>query len=109
MKSEPEHIVVLVTAPKIGVARKLARMVIESRAAACANLIPNIESHYWWQDRIESDKEFLILFKTTNRLIKRLEKIVVENHPYDTPEVIALPIKGGNKRYLAWLTSSVTP
>lgn len=109
MKSQTQSIVVLVTAPKIGIARKIARAVLESRAAACANLVTNIESHYWWQRRLEHDKEILILFKTTNQLMKRLQEIVIENHPYDTPEVIALPIKGGDKRYLAWIASSVTP
>ena len=98
---------VLVTAPDIRTARDLAKAAVRARLVACANLIPKIESHYWWQGKIESSAEILIVFKTTKVKLKALEKLIVEKHPYDTPEFIALPIAAGNKRYLEWLGENV--
>ena len=85
----------------------LSRSALKSRLVACANLIPKIESHYWWKGKIESSAEVLILFKTTKAKLKALEKLIVAKHPYDTPEFIVLPITAGNKRYLDWLSASV--
>jgi periplasmic divalent cation tolerance protein len=99
--------VVLVTAPDLKVARKLARGTLRGKLVACANLIPKIESHYWWQGKMESSAEVLILFKTTRRELAALEDFVLANHPYDTPEFVVLPITSGAERYLAWLGSSV--
>jgi len=98
---------VLVTAPDLTTARGLAKAAVRARLVACANLIPQIESHYWWREKIESSAEILIVFKTTKVKLKALEKLIVEKHPYDTPEFIVLPITAGNKRYLAWLGKSV--
>ncbi len=94
--------VVLVTAPDMKTARKLARLALKQRLVACANIIPGLESHYWWQGKIENSREVLVLFKTTRPLLERLEKLVLQEHPYDTPEFIVLPLAKGNKRYLTW-------
>jgi periplasmic divalent cation tolerance protein len=102
MKPAKQAAIVLVTAPDLKTARKLARAALEARLAACANLIPKLESHYWWQGKIERSAEVLMLFKTTFRRVAALEKLMVARHPYDTPEFIALPVKGANARYLAW-------
>ncbi|MDA1273025.1 MAG: divalent-cation tolerance protein CutA [Verrucomicrobia bacterium] len=107
MKSGSGNVLVLVTAPTIRVARKIAKAALETRLAACANLIPGIESHYWWQGKLEVGREILIIFKTSVRHAKKLKKVVIENHPYDTPEVVNVPIQGGSKRYLAWLNSNL--
>lgn len=107
MKRPGEHCCVYVTAPSLTVARKLAAAVLQERLAACANLIPKIESHYWWQGQLESSSEVLILFKTTREKLEALQECVVRNHPYDTPEFIAVPIEQGSSRYLDWITSSV--
>jgi periplasmic divalent cation tolerance protein len=101
--------VVFVTAPDLTTARRLAKAALKARLVACANLVPKIESHYWWQGNIESSAEVLILFKTTGSKLKALEKLITARHPYDTPEFIALPIAGGNKRYLDWIGASVNP
>lgn len=85
----------------------LSKAAVRSRLVACANLIPKIESHYWWQGKLESSAEVLIIFKTTKAKLKALEKLIVEKHPYDTPEFIVLPIAAGNKRYLDWVSKSV--
>jgi periplasmic divalent cation tolerance protein len=103
MKPAKQVAIVLVTAPDLKTARKLARAALDARLAACANLIPKLESHYWWQGKIETSAEVLLLFKTTARRLAALEKLIVARHPYDTPEFIALPVTGANARYLAWL------
>ena len=99
--------VALVTAPDLKTARKLARAALEARLVACANLLPNIESHYFWQGKIARDDEVLILFKTTKAKTAALEKLIVVEHPYDTPEFILVSVTGGNKRYLDWVRECV--
>ncbi len=108
MKQASNAVVVLVTAPQLDTARALAKAALSARLVACANLIPKIESHYWWQGKLESSAEVLILFKTTKAKLKALEKFIVANHPYDTPELLVLPIGAGNKRYLDWVIESLT-
>jgi periplasmic divalent cation tolerance protein len=107
MRTSPRFFIVLVTAPDRKVARMLAGAALEKRLAACANLVPGLESHYWWRGKIERGREVLIIFKTTRRLLGALEKLILEKHPYDTPEFLVLPIRGGNGRYLDWLAESV--
>jgi periplasmic divalent cation tolerance protein len=103
MNSTERHVVVLVTAPDKRVARKLAKLVLKEKLAACANLLGGMESHYWWQNKLEHCKEVLILFKTSEDLLPDMEKLVLHNHPYDTPEFIAISLLAGNGRYLDWL------
>ncbi len=98
--------IVFVTTPDMKTARKLAQSALANRLAACANLIPKIESHYWWQGRIERGSEVLLVFKTTAARLNKLEKLILAEHPYDTPEFVVLPIYGGNKRYMTWLQAS---
>ena len=80
---------------------------MEARLIACANLVPRIESHYWWQGKIESGTEVLLLLKTTSDRLTALERLIVAKHPYDTPEFMVMPISRGNKRYLGWLGKTV--
>jgi periplasmic divalent cation tolerance protein len=103
MKSAAQFHIVLVTAPNRKVARQLAKSALQARVAACANLISGLESHYWWQGRVESAAEVLIIFKTMTKHLRKLEKLVLVNHPYDTPEFVVLPLTSGNERYLDWL------
>jgi len=107
MKLTVNPAVVLVTAPDLKAARKLARAALAARLIACANLIPKVESHYWWQGKIESAAEVLLVLKTTTARLAALEKLIVARHPYDTPEFLVLPISRGNQRYLDWLAASV--
>jgi len=94
----------MVTTPDLKTARKLIQVVVNARFAACGNLVPGIESHYWWQGKLERSKEVLVLFKTTSNHLKSLEALILKNHPYDTPEIIALPLASGNARFLDWIT-----
>jgi|SRR5579883_2863665 len=107
MANSKSHIV-LVTAPDLKTARQLAQAALRARLIACANLVPKIESHYWWQGKIESGGEVLLLMKTTRKHLAALEKLIVEKHPYDTPEFLVLPLAAGNARYLKWIADSVT-
>ena len=106
-KPSGKFAVVLVTAPDLKTGRKLARAALAARLVACANIMPRIESHYWWQGKLESSREVLLVMKTTTTRLATLEELIVAQHPYDTPEFIVLPITCGNQRYLAWLQDSV--
>ena len=107
MKSADRFALVLVTAPDLKSARRLAQAALKTRLAACANLIPKIESHYWWQGRLERSAEVLVLFKTSARRLPDLEKCILAHHPYDTPEFLVVGLSKGNERYLTWLAQSV--
>jgi periplasmic divalent cation tolerance protein len=107
MKSANQFAVVLVTAPDLLTARKLAKTALQKRTAACVNVVPRIESHYWWLKKIRSDFEVLLILKTTKAKLAALEKLILANHPYDTPEFLVLNLSKGSQRYLNWLTESV--
>ena len=103
MKAAATYALVLVAAPSPAIARKLARAALEERLIACANLVPRIESLYWWQGKIESGREVLLVLKSRRPLLARLEQLVHALHPYDTPEFLVLPLNSGSRRYLDWL------
>jgi periplasmic divalent cation tolerance protein len=104
---KPSCAIVLVTAPNLKIARALARASLSARLAACVNLLPAIESLYWWENRITSSREILLILKTTPARLPALERLILEQHPYDTPEFLALPVSRGARRYLDWIVHSV--
>jgi periplasmic divalent cation tolerance protein len=106
MKAAAKFAIVLVTAPDLKTARSLAKAALKSKLIACANLIPKIESHYWWQERIESGAEVLMVLKTQKSKLAALEKLILAKHPYNTPEFLVLPLSAGNKKYLDWLAAN---
>ena len=99
--------VVLVTAPDLKHARRLARGALKERLIACATLVPRVESHYVWQGATEQSREVLMILKTAPDRVAALENYVLANHPYDTPEFLVLPVTGATRKYLAWVTHSV--
>ena len=103
MKSARKFAVVLVAAPNLKTARALARAALKAQLVACASLIPKIESHYWWRGKVESGAEVLLLIKTTRSKLAALERLIVAMHPYETPEILALPLSSGSQKYLRWL------
>ena len=105
MRSIP-HIVVLVTAGSKEEAQKIARGLLEEKLAACVNIIDGVESHFWWQGKIDIVKEALLVIKTKKELFNKLAKKVKSLHSYTVPEIIALPIIAGNKGYLNWINDS---
>jgi len=103
----PENFaVILVTASEIDLARRLAKAALEGKLVACANIVPTIESHYWWEGKLEISEEVLIIFKTRQEHISELERVVRKIHTYDTPEFVALPLTAGSRKYLAWLADN---
>ena len=106
MKSATRYAVALVTAPDLKTARRLAKAALSARLIACANLVPRVESHYWWQGKLERGAEVLLVMKTTKSCLARLEKLILARHPYDTAEFIVLPLHAGSQRYLDWLSES---
>ena len=102
--NEPENAVVLVTTPEAE-AQGLAEVLVREKKAACVNIVPRVRSTYWWQGEIESDDESLLIIKTRLSLLDDLIEAVKETHSYEVPEVIALPILGGNRDYLDWIGS----
>ncbi len=98
-----DYIVVLVTASKEDEAAKIAKDIVTSRLAACANIVRGIRSIYRWQEKIEDEGEILMIVKTRRDLFGELKKRVKELHSYTVPEIIALPIIEGSEKYLKWL------
>ncbi|HEX4841132.1 MAG TPA: divalent-cation tolerance protein CutA [bacterium] len=101
------HIVVFVTVGNREEASHLARVLVEERLAACVNLLPSMASTYWWRGQIEQADEVLLVMKTRQDLLEFLTARVRTLHSYTVPEVIAVPIIGGNPDYLAWIDESV--
>lgn len=106
MKSAAKFAIVLATAPDLATARRLARGALRARLIACANLLPRMESHYWWRRKIETSAEVLLVFKTQKSKVTALEKFILARHPYDTPEFLVVPLQAGNRRYLDWLAGA---
>ena len=100
--------IVLCTAGSEDEARKIAHHLIERRLAACINIIPQIESVYRWQGKIESSREWLMLIKTTAERFQDVRDAIRELHSYELPECIAINIEDGSAEYLRWLTESTT-
>jgi periplasmic divalent cation tolerance protein len=109
MKPAKTFVTALVTAPDLKTARQLAQAALNERLIACANLVPKIESLYWWKGKIEKGTEVLLVLKTTRARLAALEKLIVARHPYDTPEFLVMPLAAGNARYLKWLSDSTEP
>lgn len=98
-----EYIQVLVSIDSEDRAHGLQQMLLEERAAACVQVLGPISSAYWWQGQIEEAQEWLCVAKTRRSVYLRLESLVKANHPYETPEIVAMPILAGKKEYLAWI------
>jgi periplasmic divalent cation tolerance protein len=108
MRTAAQFSMVWVTTPDRKTARRLAQAALSARLVACANLVPGVESHYWWQGKLTRSQEVLIIFKTSRTSVKALEALVLELHPYDTPEVIEMGLSRGTPRYLDWILDSVS-
>jgi periplasmic divalent cation tolerance protein len=98
-----ETMVVLVTAPTADKAAEIARVLVEEKLAACGNVLPGIRSIYRWQGEICDEGEALLLLKVPRKRLQELSDRVVKLHPYEVPEVIGLPIEGGNEKYIDWI------
>ena len=95
--------VVLVTAPDAETGARIARTLLEEHRIACANLLPQVRSLYRWEGAVEDEPEVLLVLKTRAEGLEALSERVREIHPYDVPEVIALPVSAGHAPYLQWV------
>lgn len=101
------HLIVLVTTPDRKTSERISKGLISQKLAACVNRVSGIQSRYWWKGRVETAREELLLIKTRRDRLAALTRWVRKNHPYQVCEVVALPIQGGNKAYLDWITKSL--
>ena len=105
-----DKLVVLVTCRSTKEAERIARTLVETRLAACGNiLLTPVRSIYRWKEKIESAREVLLVIKTSRRRFPKLEAAIKRLHGYEVPEIIALPITAGSESYLSWLAESVAP
>jgi periplasmic divalent cation tolerance protein len=102
-----DHIVVFVTAADGEEARMIARRLLDARLAACVNIIAAVDSHFWWQGKLDRAAESLLVVKTRGRLLEEIVEAVKKAHSYDVPEIIALPVIGGSREYLDWIGGEV--
>ena len=100
-------LVLFSAAPDLKSAKKIAKVLIDKKCAACVTLQPGAISRYRWKNKVEESKEVLLTVKTESRLYGLVEKLILQNHPYDTPEILALPVKRSSKKYLKWAEESL--
>jgi periplasmic divalent cation tolerance protein len=103
-----EYIQVFTTVEKREDADRIATNVVNERLAACAQVVGPICSTYWWKGHVEQAEEWLLMMKTRGDLFSALEKEIKAMHPYDVPEIIALPIIAGSASYLKWIQEETT-
>jgi Uncharacterized protein involved in tolerance to divalent cations len=101
-----EAIIAISTFPDADTARKISRELIENALVACANIVPAVESLYFWKEKVEESAEVLVIFKLTAARFSEFSKRLRQLHPYDVPEVIRLDIAGGSPDYLRWIGES---
>ena len=106
MKSGRAFLVLTTTGNSLQ-ARRLAQQLLKKRLAACVTLVPRVRSLYWWRKRVEESGETLLLIKTRQPRLKSLFQQVKALHPYEVPEILALPISHGDPAYLRWLGESL--
>ncbi len=102
-----DKILVLTTASSKDEARKIGRALVEGLLAACVNIVPQVGSIYRWEGEIEEAEEWLLMVKTTRAAFERVRDAISEQHSYDVPECIAVPIESGSAAYLNWIGESV--
>jgi periplasmic divalent cation tolerance protein len=104
---ESQKVVVLITTDSHESAYSLAKQLVASRKAACVNIVPRVDSVFWWEGNTESEQETLLIVKSKLSALPALIDLVRQLHTYDVPEIIALPIIGGYDPYLNWVDSEV--
>jgi periplasmic divalent cation tolerance protein len=104
---KPDYIVVFVTTKTTGEAQRIAARLLEQKQAACINIIPAVDSRFRWEGKLDSAQESLLVIKTRASRLPEIIKLVKQIHSYTVPEIIALPVVGGNQDYLDWIEQEV--
>ena len=107
MKEKISAIIIFITAETEEEADKIADVLIKQKKAACVSIIPRLKSLFWWRGKIDSADEALLLVKTEECFLDDVVKLVKGLHSYEVPEVVAVPVLGGNEEYLEWIRSSL--
>jgi periplasmic divalent cation tolerance protein len=103
-----KYIVVISTVPDEDTGHKIASAILSKRLAACVTMTSASQSLYWWQGKILQEQEHILFIKSQNKLYPNLEKMILELHPYEVPEVISLPVVRGFSRYLDWIAAETS-
>jgi len=101
------NVVIFITVGTDVEAKKIANMLLNQRKAACVNIVPKVSSFFWWQDKLDSAQESLLIVKTKASALNGIVSLVKDLHSYEIPEIVALPIIGGNPDYLDWIGKEV--
>lgn len=97
------YCIIFMTCPDKRVANKIADVLLKKKLIACANIVPNIKSKYWWKGKIEQSAEILVMMKTKQKLFDAAKKEISALHPYDVPEIVCVKINKGSEDYLDWI------
>ena len=101
------YIVVLVTVSSMQEAQEISAVLVEEKLAACVNIIKGVQSLFWWEGKVDRANEILLVIKSKKAKLAAVVKRVKSRHSYTTPEIIALPLIGGDKAYLKWIDDSI--
>ena len=104
--SDDSAVLVYCTCPDEQVGQELARVLVDEGLAACVSVLPGVRSIYRWQDDVEQDMECLLMIKTRESRFAALSARILEKHPYELPEILAVPVSGAHPPYLAWINES---
>jgi periplasmic divalent cation tolerance protein len=102
-----KYIVIFVTASSDEEARKIAKLLLDQKKAACVNIVSGVDSSFWWQGKIDTANESLLIIKTRASVFQKVIELVKTVHSYEVPEIIALPIIDGNDNYLKWIDAEI--
>lgn len=102
-----DYCVITTTLNTLKDARKIAKLLLEKRLIVCCQM-QEVSSSYWWNNRIEEEKEYLLIMKSKTSLYNNIEKVILDNHPYETPEIIMIDIQDGYYEYLNWIKEETT-
>ena len=103
MEKESQFVVVLITASSAQEASSIAEALVREKLAPCVSVVPEVSSTYWWDGKVQSAKEWLLIVKTSSDVFEALKDRVLELHSYDVPEIICLPLVNGSEDYLSWM------
>jgi len=101
------HVVIFVTVESEEQARRISDALLRKKLIACANIIKDVQSFFWWRGKVDHSEELMLIMKSREELLGEIVRLVKENHSYKVPEVVALRIVGGNPDYLRWIEESV--